>query len=219
MDAWELMKARHSVRQFTDQPLPDESAAALQAEIDRCNEESGLHIQLITGEPNAFGAGKTGYGQFKNCRNYLVLAGPGGRDEAVGYYGERVVLKAQALGIDSCWVALTYKKSRAEGTLLPGEKRYLVVALGCGAGKGKAHTSRTASAVSDLTDDSPDWFKKGVAAALLAPTAMNQQKFRFTLSGEKVTARAGLGFYTKIDLGIAKYHFELGSGKGPEIWA
>ena len=98
-----------------------------------------------------------------------------------------------------------------------GEKRYLVVALGYGVTQGPPHKSKEASAVSNMTDASPEWFKKGIEAALLAPTAMNQQKFRFELSGDKVTAKAGLGFYTKIDLGSAKYHFELGSGKGREI--
>ena len=48
---------------------------------------------------------------------------------------------------------------------------------------------------------------------------MNQQKFHFDLLGDKVRAKEGLGFYTKIDLGIAKYHFEIGSGKGKDIWA
>lgn len=65
----------------------------------------------------------------------------------------------------------------------------------------------------------PDWFKSGVEAALLAPTAMNQQKFTFALDGEKVSAKAGKGFYSKIDLGIAKYHFEIGAGKDTFRWS
>ena len=218
MDTMELMKARHAVRQFIDKPLEEDAVQALNEEIDACNKEGGLHIQLITNEPNAFEAGKASYGQFKCCKNYLVLAGPKGKDEEIGYYGERVVLKAQALGINSCWVALTYKKGKTEGAMAAGEKRYLVVALGYGVTQGPAHKTKDASAVSNISESSPDWFKKGIEAALLAPTAMNQQKFHFELSGEKVTAKAGLGFYTKIDLGIAKYHFELGSGKSSEIW-
>ena len=48
---------------------------------------------------------------------------------------------------------------------------------------------------------------------------MNQQRFYFSRDGEKVTAKvSGLGFYTKIDLGIVKYHFEIGSGRGNEVW-
>ena len=65
----------------------------------------------------------------------------------------------------------------------------------------------------------PYWFRKGVEAALLAPTAMNQQKFKFTLRGDTVSAKAGMGFYTKVDLGIVKYHFELGAGRDRFRWA
>ena len=59
----------------------------------------------------------------------------------------------------------------------------------------------------------------GVEAALLAPTAMNQQKFTFALSGNRVSVKAGMGFYTKIDLGIVKYHFEAGAGTEHFVWA
>ena len=48
---------------------------------------------------------------------------------------------------------------------------------------------------------------------MLAPTAVNQQKFLFTLNGDEVTAKATGGVYSRIDLGIVKYHFEVGSGR------
>ena len=50
-------------------------------------------------------------------------------------------------------------------------------------------------------------------------TAMNQQKFRFTLNGNQVSAKAGIGFYAKVDLGIVKYHFEVGAGKTGWEWS
>ena len=60
----------------------------------------------------------------------------------------------------------------------------------------------------------PEWFKAGMDAALLAPTAMNQQKFKFELlSDGSVKASCGTGFYTKLDLGIVRYHFEAASKK------
>ena len=219
MDTLELMKQRHSVRQFIDKAIEADAAEALEQEIKACNEESGFHIQLITNEPEAFQAGETSYGQFKGCRNYLAIVGPKGRDIDAGYYGERVVLKAQELGINSCWVALTYKKGKAHGTEAAGEKRYLVVALGYGENEGVSHKSKPLSDVSDYKAGDPDWYKNGLEAALLAPTAMNQQKFKFERKGDKVSLKtAGLGFYTKIDLGIVKYHFELVSEKGKDIW-
>lgn len=64
----------------------------------------------------------------------------------------------------------------------------------------------------------PSWFQKGVDAALLAPTAMNQQKFVISLEGNKVSIKAGIGFYTKLDLGIVKCHFEIGAGADNFQW-
>ncbi len=219
MDEKTALEQRHSVRQFTDRAIDADTVKNLQDEVDKVNQESGLSIQLEVNETEAFQAGQTSYGNFSGCRNYFVLIGPKGKDEEIGYYGEKLVLKAQELGLNTCWVAMTYKKSSAKGTVKPGEKRYMVIALGYGKTQGVPHKSKQMSDVSDYKEGDPDWYRDGVKAALLAPTAINQQKFRFTRNGEKVTAKAGLGFYTKTDLGIIKYNFEVGSGKGSEVWA
>lgn len=215
MTLLEAMSARHSVRSYQTQPLSAEVLAALEQEIADCNRESGLNIQLVTDEPKAFDSFMAHYGKFSGVTNYIALVGKKGAnlDELCGYYGERLVLKAQTLGLNTCWVAMTYKKIPGAFEVKSGEKLTVVISVGYGAVQGTAHTSKPANQVSNLSSDSPDWFKKGIEAALLAPTAMNQQKFTFTYSDGKVTAKAGMGFYSKIDLGIAKYHFELGSGK------
>lgn len=215
MTEMEAMRARHSVRQYTDKPLEEAQIAALRQEVEACNALSGLHIQLVTDEPKAFSGMMAHYGKFSGVTNYIALVGKKGPglDEACGYYGERLVLEAQKLGLNTCWVAMTYKKIPGAFRVDAGEKLRLVIALGHGATQGVAHTSKPAQAVSDLAPDSPDWYRAGIEAALLAPTAMNQQKFTFTRDGEKVSVKAGRGFYSKVDLGIVKYHFELGSGR------
>ena len=113
MDMLEAMIARRSVRTYTDRPIEGEVLESLNAEIDACNAEGGLHIQLVLDEPEAFGTGIFKYGQFKGVRNYLCFVGPDddALDEKVGYYGERVILHAQQLGLSSCWVALTFSSS------------------------------------------------------------------------------------------------------------
>ena len=220
MDVMEVIRSRHSVRQFDNRALEKETADLLNQEIEQVNKESGFHFQLITDEPEAFQAGKPSYGDFKGCRNYLAIIGPKNREEDAGYYGERIVLKAQELGVNSCWVALTYKRAKAQGIIIPGEKHYMVIALGYGLNNGVAHKSKSVEAVSDYKPGDPEWYRNGLEAALLAPTAINQQKFRFQRHGDKVTVRiSGLGVNTRIDLGIVKYHFELGSGKGTDVWA
>ena len=221
MDLKEAMQTRHSVRQYKDQPLSVEVIAALQEEIAACNRESGLHIQLVTNESRAFDGFMAHYGKFSGVTSYLALIGKKGPelDEKCGYFGQRLVLKAQQLGLNTCWVAMSYTKIKTAFTVDKGEKLCVVIALGYGATQGVPHKSRPFSEVAKADGQMPDWFKNGVEAALLAPTAMNQQKFLFTLSGNKVSAKAGRGFYTKLDLGIVKYHFELGAGKDRFAWA
>ncbi|MSS57914.1 nitroreductase [Erysipelotrichaceae bacterium Oil+RF-744-GAM-WT-6] len=218
MDLKQAMETRHAVREFTDQPLAEEAVKELKQETEQVNLESGLHIQLVTDEPEAFDAGKPHYGSFSGCWNYFVLAGPSGKDEEIGYYGERLVLKAQQLGINSCWVAMTYRKGKAEGDIRTGEKRYMVIALGYGKTQGTAHKQKKLTDISDWKEGDPDWYLNGLKAALLAPTAINQQKYYLERHGDHVHAKAGLGFYTKTDLGIVKYHFEAGSGKDHSVW-
>lgn len=144
--------------------------------------------------------------------NYIALVGKKGPglDEKAGYYGEKLVLKAQELGLNTCWVAMTHGKSAAE--IKKDEKLACIIALGYGTTQGIAHKSKSVEQLCNCASDMPDWFSKGMEAVLLAPTAMNQQKFYITLENEKVSAKAGKGFYTKMDLGIVKYHFEAVTG-------
>ena len=220
MDDLTLMKERHSVRQYTEKPLEKEVTAALEAEIAACNEESGLHIQLVKDEPKAFNGFMAHYGKFSGVTNYIALVGKKTAvlDEACGYYGERLVLKAQELGLNTCWVALTYKKVPSAFEIRRGEKLALVIAVGYGKTQGAAHKSKTPAEVSNVTEESPQWFKDGVDAALLAPTAINQQQFKLTLDNGAVEAKALRGVCVKVDLGIVKYHFELGAGKENFHW-
>ena len=210
----EAIDARHSVRRYLEKPIEPEKKEALQQEIDRCNAESGLHIQLITDEPEAFTGALARYGHFSGVSNYIALVGKKSKTlgEQAGYFGERVVLLAQQLGLNTCWVALTFSKRKCKAVMEKGEKLALVIALGYGATQGKDRPTKTAADVADLTG-APDWFLAGVEAALKAPTAVNQQKFRFLRSGDDVQIEATGGVYSDVDLGIVKYHFEIGAGR------
>ena len=94
-----------------------------------------------------------------------------------------------------------------------------MIAVGYGVNNGVPHKSKPIERVMQPEGTPPDWFSAGVEAALLAPTAMNQQKFVFSLKEDRVSVKPGLGFYSKVDLGIVKYHFELGAGDVPFQWA
>ena len=221
MDIFEAMQKRHSVRSYTTQKIEEQVAAELKSYIEECNKKSGMHIQLCLNEPNAFDSFMAHYGSFKNVTNYIAIVGKKGKDfeEMCGYLGEKVVLKATQLGLSTCWVALTYSKGKNEAKIENGEKLSCVIALGYGAVEGVAHKNKPMESLCKTDGPMPEWFRKGMEAAMLAPTSMNQQKFLLTLNGNTVTAKAGIGFYTKLDLGIVKCHFEIGAEGAQWKWA
>ncbi|MDO5377691.1 MAG: nitroreductase family protein [Clostridia bacterium] len=221
MELTEAIEKRHSVRAYTDERIEDEAREELERLIEACNRESGLHMQPVWDEPEAFDGWMAHYGKFSGVRNYVAIVGKRGAqwEEKCGYYGEEVVLRAQQLGLNSCWVAMTYSKGKARFEVRENEKLCLVIALGYGKTQGTEHRSKRPEDVMRAGGAVPAWFQEGIRLALLAPTAMNQQKFTFALEGDTVRAKAGLGFYSRIDLGIAKCHFEIGAKKESFVWA
>ena len=214
MEILELMKQRHSVRQYTDRVIEPEKRYALNDLIQEINQSAELHIQIFYEEPKCFDSMMAHYGKFTGVKNYIALVGKKSPklEETLGYYGEQLVLKAQELELNTCWVAMTHGKSKAE--ISKGEKQVCLISLGYGASSGVPHKNKSLSDVCNYSAEMPDWFLSGMEAALLAPTAMNQQKFFFELlSDGNVKVTSGKGFYTKLDLGIVKCHFEMGSGR------
>lgn len=224
----EAIKARHSIRNYKHQPLTEEMIEVFQQNIGGCNKQGNLHIQLVLNERKAF-TGIMSYGVFSGVENYFVMAGKKSADldERIGYYGERLVLLAQTLGLNTCWVGLSYRKVSNAFKIEKGEKLACVIALGYGEDKYRKHKIKSREEVSNASELTPEWFNKGIEAALLAPTAVNQQKFFFELLNEKkegkAVVKASTTFsmigYTKMDLGIAKYHFEAAAGKDNFVWA
>ena len=220
MNDLEVMKKRHSVRSYTTKRIETKLATELTTYIEECNKKSGMHIQLCLNEPNAFNSFMAHYGSFKNVNNYIAIVGKKGKDfeERCGYWGEKIVLKATELGLSTCWVALTYSKGKSACKIEKGEKLCCVIALGYGETEGVAHKSKSMESLCKVNGSMPEWFRKGMEAAMLAPTSINQQKFHFTLDGNTVIAKAGFGFYTKVDLGIVKAHFEIGAKNADWKW-
>ena len=223
----DAIEQRHSVRQYDERPLEETAACTLQTAIEAVNEEGDLDIQLVRDEPKAFTSLKSRMVGFSGVRNYLALVGHEYKnlDLRVGYHGEKLVVLAQALGLNSCWVGGTYKMPNRGPRVDIGQKLSAVVALGYGKTAGKPHRSKPVEAICPDCAEMPPWFKRGVDAALLAPTALNQQKFSFHLKGTDddgtpiVQAKTKRGAFTQMDLGIAMCHFEIGTGAHPFQWA
>lgn len=228
MNLTEAIFERHSVRDYLDMPLAGELVSVLKERIKEVNAESGLHVQLVVDEPLAF-KGIRSYGKFHGVSDYIVMAGRRTKDldQLVGYYGEQLVLYAQTLGLNTCWVGMTHGKTAGAFHLEADEKVACVIAVGYGATQGVRHKIKTVDQVSNASSNTPAWFRQGVEAALLAPTAVNQQKFSFDYLGQgadgKGIVRLRKGFsvfgYTRMDSGIARLHFELGAGVENFVWS
>lgn len=209
MDILEIMRNRHSVRQYTDQAIEPSKRNEINALIKDVNAESNLSIQVLYDEPKCFRSFLAHYGKFENVKNYIAIVGNKNEQEKAGYYGEQIVLKCQELGLNTCWVAMTHGRSKAE--IKKGQKLLIIISLGYGKTQGVPHKSKTIEELGHA-DQKTEWFTKGMEAVSLAPTAVNQQKFIFELKNGKVIAKNLGGFYSKIDLGIVKYHFEAATG-------
>ena len=212
MTALELVESRHSVRQYKDVKIESDKREILDKLAAEINEETGFNVQIIYDEPKCFNSMMAHYGKFSGVSNYIAMVCNKDKslDEKVGYYGEKLVIKAQELGLNTCWVAMTHGKSAS--VVKKGEKEVIIISLGYGETQGTAHNNKELAVLATVNDDDPDWYKDGVKAAIAAPTAVNQQKFHVERIGEEAKITAPKGMLTALDLGIVKYNFEYVSG-------
>ena len=218
MNTLEAISLRHTVRKFQKKPLDSEVVEKLNARITENNQKYGLNLKLVTGDSNGVW-GVLRLFLAKNVNNYLILSGPNESTtgELLGYTGIDVALYAQTLGLNSWWIGGTYRRKAVEA-LADGSLSAGIVVLGYGENQGKFHKSKETVDVSAYEGETPDWFLRGVEAALLAPTALNEQGFFISGRGSDVSISCE-GAFAEIDRGIVKYHFEVGAGKENFNWA
>ncbi len=221
MTLQEAMSARHKVSKYKDKPLPADIVRQLNARIKDQNQKYGLNMQLVTDSKDAM-PGIIAMMMSKGVKNFIILAGPDtpGIDEKLGYSSADLMLYAQTLGLNTWWIGGMYSRKGAKKNLSAGDNAKIIgiVVVGYGEDQGVPHKSKAASEISSYEGTAPDWFNAGVSAALLAPTAMNKQAFTIKGKGNKVSMTCDNGSYSGADLGIGKYHFELGAGKENFTW-
>lgn len=209
----EAIYERHSVRKYMDKKIEQDKLDKLNELIDACNKEGNLHFQLCEEAGNTFNKLLNKAMGLGSAPSVIACIGPDDEtlDERIGYYGEKIVLFAQQLGLNTCWAG-TFNKNNLPAKEAPGERLVLSIAIGYGVNGGRERKSKTPDQVTDGKNDKPDWFNKGVELALLAPTAVNQQKFEIVLNEDDTVDFVDKGgVLSQVDLGIIKYHFELGA--------
>jgi len=228
MDIVEATVKRVSCRAFTRQAIEPEKVAALEGEIARINEESGLSFQLygpredgtaIDLFPKLFATNSPLYAAFVAQEGPLP-------EEKLGYYGEQFVLAATQLGLGTCWVAGTYDHETVRVELAEGEKLHDVIPIGYAMdrvpikqrtfrGGLRARNKQPEALWQGPTPlaEAPAWVASCIDAVIGGPSACNGQPVVFVQEGPDapITAKIscfkyGLEF---TDLGIAKLHFEI----------
>ena len=216
MTLQEAMKARHMVRKYTDKAIPADIAAKLNERVKQNNEQYGLSIKLMSNDGSAV-PGVIKLILAKGVNNFFIMAVPKGSDERLGYCGADLMLYAQTLGLNTWWVGGTSNRKgaaeKSEGATPVG-----IIVVGYGQTQGVPHKTKTADAVSSYVGDVHDWFKEGVDAALLAPTALAKQAFILKGEGGTVHIDCDNGIFSGVDTGLVKYHFELGAGTENFEW-
>ncbi len=222
MTLQEAMYTRHTVRKYKNELLAKDVIHQLNERIEAQNQKFGLNMQLVTNNKGSL-PGFIALTMSKGVKNYIILAGPDTPDidEKLGYSSADLMLYAQTLGLNTWWIGGMFSRKGARKNSNAGNDAKIigVVAVGYGENQGVPHKSKSESDVASYDGTVPEWFKAGVSAALLAPTAMNKQSFHIKGKDGKVSMTCNNGSFSDVDLGICKYHFELGAGEDKFTWA
>ncbi len=219
MNEIEAIRERHSVRNYTPEHIQAEKIVKLNEKIRELNEEGNLHLQLMEDAGNTYNRLLNRAMGLGSAPSVIACVGPEDDtlEQRIGYYGEKLVLFAQSLGLNTCWAG-TFNKKNIGAEVREGEKLVISIAIGYGQDKGRPHKSKTMEQVIEAKGERPFWFNNGVEMALLAPTAMNQQKFVIRLNEDQSVEFIDKGgFFSQVDLGIIKCHFEIGSEREVKI--
>lgn len=218
MDFKEAMQKRHMVRKYTDKPLSDEIIAKINERIELNNKNYNLNMKLMINNSKGVSSIMKLI-MARGVNNFIILAGDvsGNLDERLGYSGADIMLYAQTLGLNTWWVGGTFNRSVSR--YVDNKKVTGIIAIGYGQTQGVPHKSKNVEDVSKYEGTIiPPWFISGVEGALLAPTALNKQDFMLIGNGNRVKIECSNGIFTGSNVGLIKYHFELGAGKGNFEW-
>lgn len=242
--AADVIKSRHSVRTYTSEALSKEIKTKLTsyAKDIKGPFTSKVRLKLIDDADIAAKAGgKLGtYGVIKGARAYIAGVMEKGEhsEEQLGYCLERLVLYATSLGLGTCWLGGTFKKSEFAKLVNPSENELIPIVTPVGYGGSRRSIVESLMRAGAGSDRRKPWeelfFDQGFDKSLkregagryeqalemlrLAPSASNKQPWRILRDGSTYHfyLKAAKGYSSafgfnmqKIDMGIAMCHFEI----------
>lgn len=218
---------RCSRRTYISKEIEADKINSLQKLIKELNELSDLNLQLQLNALKLFKGFSSSYGMLKGVQAYFALVGDKNNPdllEKIGYYGEILALEATALGLGTCWVGGTYNRKLCNKLINLKESEELVAIITVGytpvdktlkekmISKLSHRKTKKVEEMYSAIGSIPTEFINGMKSVQKAPSALNKQPIKFHYKNGCVTTEIinSVG-YEKIDLGIAKLHFEIGT--------
>jgi nitroreductase len=231
MDLQSAINLRHSRRSYDGKGLPLDTAVKLHDMAAEYSRIPGVDIRLVTNNGLAFNGFTKSYGIFSGVNDYFLLIRNKDNPKSaikLGYYGEMIVLRCTQLGLDTCWVGGAFSRRDLNIVLDDGQVVEAAITVGHSPRRHSfqenllrivfhPRTKRVADMYTSEANFTPNWFVLGMAAVQKAPSTYNRQPAHFiyrndgTVSAEVKDIETAP--YMGLDLGIAKLHFEIGSGK------
>jgi hypothetical protein len=227
MDLMNAINIRHSRRAYDGKSLPLETAIKLHDFAAEYSKVPGVDIRFVPNNGNAFNGITKSYGFFTGVNNYFFLVRNKDNPKSsvkLGYYGELLVLRCTELGLDTCWVGVSYAARELAQYIEDDQVVECAITVG---NSPKRQTFQEhllhvlfpprSNLYESEVDNPPDWFLSGMAAVAKAPSLYNRHSPHFIYHKDGTVSVSSKPLESEslngIDLGIARLHFEIGSGK------
>jgi hypothetical protein len=248
---YQAIPKRVSRRFYDGRPLAPEILEQLRRVCSDFRPFPGARAVLLNNPPSELFRSLGPFGRISRVPCAVVFIGDKSSPDmpvAVGYTGEGIMLEATALGLSTCWVGGFFNPSVAaslakiaENETIPaitpigytGEESTLSEKLMKGFARGHKRKP-LAKLTTEMAESAwPEWTKKALEAARLAPSAVNRQPWRFRIQSDSITVfedrlTPGYNISKRLDCGIAMMHIEAAArssgingrwefGQAPEV--
>jgi nitroreductase len=230
-----VIETRKSRRRYDNQPLTTEQIERLKYVCNNFRPFSSARVRLVNQSADKILKGVIGsYGKIKGAPAFFVFIGDK-RDplvqEQLGYTGEGIILEAEALQLNTCWVGGFFSLKAVRTLIDINEKEAVIAVAPIGVAPerysfeerlltafGLTHKRKPLSELTIGLNERgwPDWIKAALYAARLAPSAVNRQPWRFHVKPDSITISTDGGetkrdwvMSKRFDCGIAMLHIEV----------
>ncbi|MCM1519222.1 MAG: nitroreductase family protein [Lachnoclostridium sp.] len=224
MDIIEAMRERRSVRTFDGRPLDRDSWRELQQAAEEAESPFGAQVDIQLRRFDLRDGFRPGtYGVIRGAVDFFLVGF--GDDErsalSAGYAFETIVLKAWQMGLGTCWIAGTFKRSdfggmddlkvvSPVGVADDMAFRERMMRLVMGSKNRKPFGTIFFNGDFNTPAEASGRFGRSLEMMRLAPSSTNSQPWRALVDGDRVHFYyLPKSRYALIDCGIGLCHFHL----------